>query len=467
MKPSASSEPVSGRAGPALLVAQTSFLGDVVLTTPLLAELRTSLRPRRLAVLVRPEAAPLLAGHPAVDDVLIDDKRGRDHGLRGGCRGARRRRRALRAPREQRRCPARRSDPGSQRWPGARARRLHRCRDPGSRHRSALAPDRQRQRADACRLRARHSRGGGFLRDDAGTRLRAVGRRAHGDRRRTRLPAVRAARRAALSARHRGLHAPRRTRGGARCRPPCARRARPRMNAGGDVGAVVLGLRGGGRLARALGSVAWAAERIVVDAAGRIDAATLPPGVRRVASPLALVGATRAVWLLLLHEDEVASPDLAAAVRAATASGVAAHRIGRTVAFGAGPLAPPGGTIRPVRRDAARLHGGPGGSFALAGAGVRAPRLPARLVVEASDSLEDAVETLDADATALAALLHALGVRPRLDRLALAPVVAAVPLLVARGGPLGWGRWVAAVLVGYRAFVVQAKLWERGVEACA
>ena len=239
------------------------------------------------------------------------------------------------------------------------------------------------------------------------------------------------------------------------------------MNAGGDVAAVVLGLRGGGRLARALGSVAWAAERIVVDAAGRIDAATLPPGVRRVASPLALAGATRAAWLLLLHEDEMASPDLAAAVRAATASGVAAHRIGRTVAFGAGPLALPGGTIRLVRRDAARLRGGPGGSFALAGAGVRAPRLPARLVVEASDSLEDAVETLDADATALAALLHALGVRPRLGRLALAPVVAAVPLLVARGGPLGWGRWVAAVLAGYRAFVVQAKLWERGVEACA
>src|SRR5438309_1223991 len=93
MKPSASSEPVSGRAGPALLVAQTSFLGDVVLTTPLLAELRTSLRPGRLAVLVRPEAAPLLAGHPAVDDVLIDDKRGRDRGLRGLARVARRLRR--------------------------------------------------------------------------------------------------------------------------------------------------------------------------------------------------------------------------------------------------------------------------------------------------------------------------------------------------------------------------------------
>lgn len=65
------------------MVAQTSFLGDVVLTTPLLMALRTHLRPRRLAVLVRPEAAGLLAEHPAVDDVLLDDKRGADRGLRG------------------------------------------------------------------------------------------------------------------------------------------------------------------------------------------------------------------------------------------------------------------------------------------------------------------------------------------------------------------------------------------------
>ncbi len=73
---------------PALLVAQTSFLGDVVLTTPLLTALRAALRPRRLAVLVRPEAAPLLDGHPAVDEVLVDDKRGADRGLRGIARVA-------------------------------------------------------------------------------------------------------------------------------------------------------------------------------------------------------------------------------------------------------------------------------------------------------------------------------------------------------------------------------------------
>lgn len=80
MRPPPSTE---APAGPALLVPQTSFLGDVVLTTPLLAALRARLRPRRLAVLVRPDAVPLVAGHPAVDDVLVDAKHGADRGLRG------------------------------------------------------------------------------------------------------------------------------------------------------------------------------------------------------------------------------------------------------------------------------------------------------------------------------------------------------------------------------------------------
>src|SRR5690242_10069379 len=88
MRPAVSSD----GAGPALLVVQTSFLGDVVLTTPLLSALRRSAFPRRLAVLVRPEAVPLVAGHPDVDDVLVDDKRGRDAGV-GLLRTARRLRR--------------------------------------------------------------------------------------------------------------------------------------------------------------------------------------------------------------------------------------------------------------------------------------------------------------------------------------------------------------------------------------
>src|SRR5437667_39151 len=79
MKPAASND----ACGPALLVAQTSFLGDVVLTTPLVSALRRRLVPRRLALLVRPEAVPLVAGHPDIDQVLVDDKRGADRGAPG------------------------------------------------------------------------------------------------------------------------------------------------------------------------------------------------------------------------------------------------------------------------------------------------------------------------------------------------------------------------------------------------
>src|SRR5690349_3486947 len=89
MKRAASSD----RDGPAMLVVQTSFLGDVVLTTPLLTALHRRVRPRRLAVLVRPESAPLVTGHPHVDDVIVDDKRGRDRGLGGLVRTTRRLRR--------------------------------------------------------------------------------------------------------------------------------------------------------------------------------------------------------------------------------------------------------------------------------------------------------------------------------------------------------------------------------------
>jgi len=80
-------------AGAHVLVAQTSFLGDVVLTTPLLAALRRRLQPRRMTIVVRPEAVPLVRHHPCVDAVIVDDKRGGDRGVRGALRLARRLRR--------------------------------------------------------------------------------------------------------------------------------------------------------------------------------------------------------------------------------------------------------------------------------------------------------------------------------------------------------------------------------------
>ena len=69
------------------LVVQTSFLGDVILTTPLLAELADR---GPVDVVVTALGATLLIGHPAVRHVHIYDKRGRDGGASGFLRLARR-----------------------------------------------------------------------------------------------------------------------------------------------------------------------------------------------------------------------------------------------------------------------------------------------------------------------------------------------------------------------------------------
>jgi heptosyltransferase II len=75
---------------PRLLVAQTGFLGDVVLTTPLLAALHKALTPESLTVLTTPQAKPLVEHHPQVSRVLVDAKRAEGRGLAGLWRTARR-----------------------------------------------------------------------------------------------------------------------------------------------------------------------------------------------------------------------------------------------------------------------------------------------------------------------------------------------------------------------------------------
>ena len=66
-----------------ILVIQTAFLGDVVLTTPLLQVLRDRFPSAYLAVLVIPATKEILSGHSLLDDVLVYDKKGRDRGLKG------------------------------------------------------------------------------------------------------------------------------------------------------------------------------------------------------------------------------------------------------------------------------------------------------------------------------------------------------------------------------------------------
>ena len=63
--------------GPHQLVVQTSFLGDTVLTTPLIAELA---RRGPVDVVVTPASAPLLARNPDIHELFVYDKRGADAG---------------------------------------------------------------------------------------------------------------------------------------------------------------------------------------------------------------------------------------------------------------------------------------------------------------------------------------------------------------------------------------------------
>lgn len=60
------------------LVLQTSFLGDVVLTTPLIAYLARS---SAVDVVTTPAAASLLGGNPAIRRVVVFDKRGTGGGV--------------------------------------------------------------------------------------------------------------------------------------------------------------------------------------------------------------------------------------------------------------------------------------------------------------------------------------------------------------------------------------------------
>jgi len=71
----------------ASLVVQTSFLGDVVLTTPLIAELA---RRGEVDVLATRPGAEILFNNPAIRNTIVYEKRGADRGLAGFARITRR-----------------------------------------------------------------------------------------------------------------------------------------------------------------------------------------------------------------------------------------------------------------------------------------------------------------------------------------------------------------------------------------
>jgi heptosyltransferase-2 len=66
-----------------ILLIQSAFLGDTVLTLPLARDLKAALPDARLTVLTLPSLVSIFQGAPGVDEVLVDDKRGAHGGLKG------------------------------------------------------------------------------------------------------------------------------------------------------------------------------------------------------------------------------------------------------------------------------------------------------------------------------------------------------------------------------------------------
>jgi heptosyltransferase-2 len=71
------------------LVIQTAFIGDAILTLPLIQALKKVEVETSVDVLVIPRTSALFSNHPAVSEILVFDKNSRDRGLTGLQRVAR------------------------------------------------------------------------------------------------------------------------------------------------------------------------------------------------------------------------------------------------------------------------------------------------------------------------------------------------------------------------------------------
>lgn len=66
-----------------VLLIQTAFLGDVILTTPMISAFKKNFPDTKLTLLVTPAAAAIIRTNPQVDDILEIDKKGDHRGILG------------------------------------------------------------------------------------------------------------------------------------------------------------------------------------------------------------------------------------------------------------------------------------------------------------------------------------------------------------------------------------------------
>lgn len=66
-----------------VLLMQTSFLGDTVLTLPLIDEIKRQFPVKKLTLLCQPAGRELFQDHPGIDEIIVDDKKKVDRGFAG------------------------------------------------------------------------------------------------------------------------------------------------------------------------------------------------------------------------------------------------------------------------------------------------------------------------------------------------------------------------------------------------
>jgi len=225
--------------------------------------------------------------------------------------------------------------------------------------------------------------------------------------------------------------------------------------------AVVVATRGGTMLDAALASVGWAAERAVLDPAGQVPASALPAGVRLGRDVGAVASLGQAPWMLLLGEEETASPALSVAVGGTLPGGPEAARPRLEVAMLGLRFALRHRPVRLARREHSRIVLDRALELALAGAPGPEVQLDAELRLDRGCSVAAAVDALEPDSRARAALLAQLGVHPSAATLIVAPLVALGRVLRARVAErAGLARWICAVFAAYRVVLTHARVWE-------
>ena len=66
-----------------ILIIHTAFIGDIVLSTPLVKKIKESYLGSFLAYVTTPAGAQILKNNPNIDEIIEYDKRGRHKGIRG------------------------------------------------------------------------------------------------------------------------------------------------------------------------------------------------------------------------------------------------------------------------------------------------------------------------------------------------------------------------------------------------